>query len=949
MSSLRTRKRVVWLAIILGCLAVSGVVVAQVSTNFDLSWHLLSGGGGSRESANYHVDDSLGQWVGGSTGSAGYDIDPGFWYGAAPEPAPCLVPLESVSISGPSTGYTNTVYVFAATFTPVSTTLPVNYTWSSDGLVGGQETDTASYSWMETGSKTVTLQASNCGGTDDDVRTIAIGAVTPEGDNYEEDDTCDVANTIATDGTPQTHTFHDGGDEDWIEFTALANKSYIVQTSNVGTDHDAVLFLYGSCDGASLGSEDNAFGQTLRLEWNNTTAGTYYLMLKQHDPAVYGEDTNYDVSVTVDTTPPSAPTNPRSAPLDESLAVQWKKPPEPDVVGYNVRYGIYPGVYGSAAQVTGKDTTYVELTGLENGLQYYVVIEAVDFSSNTSPRSLEISNIPAEPPDDTTPSVAVSQPTTGAVYTTSLASLTLSGSAQDVGGNLSRAKVHNLSNGHVGWDYGLAGSSDSWYVEDVVMQPGDNDLHVTVYDDAGNEDSDSLTIHRLAESLGGVIIVAGHNASYGLQTNIYNVTNNAYQVFQGAGFSDEDIYYLAPASQDPDSDGVNEVDGDATDANLQYAIETWAAGKVKDKVLHIYMMDHGVIEGFCTDGCTSSGQTTPQELDGWLSTLEDGANAPEEINVIIEACHSGSFIDRMALDDSLSKAGRVVIASTDRTHNAYASAQGAFFSDAFLSCVVGSGSLKTCFEQAESAVAATGRNQTPWMDDNGDGLANPSDGSIAQDRYIASSFGGFPPTIQEATVEVVGVSGTLEATVERGGAEIDMVWAAVFAPSFQEPTTTTLQLGVPLVLLEADPQVDGLYAATYPSGFVEEGTYRVVFYAQDEGGVHAAPRLEAVGEAVQIVGLSSDSSVELGQTMHFTATLQGPEPYTYTWDFGGAGTATGAGTRTPTYLYDAAGTYTVRLEAENPYGTDDKDLVVEVREPEQHRIYLPLVLRKANE
>jgi hypothetical protein len=300
----------------------------------------------------------------------------------------------------------------------------------------------------------------------------------------------------------------------------------------------------------------------------------------------------------------------------------------------------------------------------------------------------------------------------------------------------------------------------------------------------------------------------------------------------------------------------------------------------------------------------------------------------------------------MTLNDSLSKNGRVVIASTDRTHNAYASAQGAFFSDAFLSCVVGSGSLRTCFEQAETAVAATGRNQTPWMDDNGDGLANPSDGTVAQNRYIASSFGGFPPTIQDAAVDLDGSSGTLEATVERGGAEIDLVWAAVFAPSFQEPTTTTLQLGVPLVLLEPDPVVDGAYAAPYAGGFGEEGAYRVVFYAQDEDGVHAAPRLETVGETVEIVELETNSPVELGETMHFSATVEGTEPYTYTWDFGGGGTGSGQSTANPTYLYDAVGTYTVTLRVENPYAADETDRVVEVQEPEGYELYLPLVLKQ---
>ena len=820
------RKLLVRLASLLVGLMLAGVALAQVSTNYDLSWHVLSSGGGERESANYLVQDTLAQLASGPSTSTNFLVRAGYWYGVAvgtptPTPTSTFTPTPT-STNTPTPTPTTTV-----TPTPISTATPTS-----------TSTNTPTPTSTDTPTPTPTA-------------TVTPTPTGPPPDAYEDDDDCTAASTIPTDGSHQTHTFHDEGDQDWVKFTAVANKTYVIETSNVGAEHDAVLFLYDACDAPSLDSEDNGFGQTLRLEWNSTSAGTYYLMLQQHDPAIYGEDTNYDVSVTVDSTPPSAPSSPRSAPLNEGLAIQWKRPPELDVVGYHVWFGTSSGVYSGVDEVDGGDTTYHELTGLTNGTLYYVAISAVDFSGNESDKSLEISNIPAQPPDETDPSVTVSQPATTDVYTTSLGALTISGSAQDIGDNLSRVKVHNVTNGSEGWDYSLAGSSDSFYVENISLQPGDNSIEVTVYDDAGNQGSDSLTIHRLAESLGAVIIVAGHNETYGLQTNIYNVTNNAYQVFQGAGFSDDDIYYLAPASQDPDGDGVNEVDGDATPANLQYAIETWAADKVgANKPLHVYLMDHGVVEGFCTDGCGSSGQTTSEDLNSWLDTLEAAAS-PEEVNVIIEACHSGSFIEPLPnLTHSISKAGRVVIASTDRTHNAYASAQGAYFSDAFLSCVVGSGSLKTCFEQAEAAVAATGRNQTPWLDDNGDHYSNPSDGSVAQNRYIASSFGGFPPTIQDASVAVDGGSGTLTAVVERGGAEIDLVWAAVYDPSFQEPTTTTLQLGVPLVLLEADPEVEGSYAATYPGGFTEEGTYRVVFYAQDQVGVHAAPKLETetVGE-----------------------------------------------------------------------------------------------------
>ena len=78
---MQAKRGLTWLIIFLGTLVLTGVVLAQASTNFDLSWHILSGGGGFRSSANYHISDSLAQWVGQSSSSTGYQIESGFWYG----------------------------------------------------------------------------------------------------------------------------------------------------------------------------------------------------------------------------------------------------------------------------------------------------------------------------------------------------------------------------------------------------------------------------------------------------------------------------------------------------------------------------------------------------------------------------------------------------------------------------------------------------------------------------------------------------------------------------------------------------------------------------------------------------------------------------------------------------------------------------------------------------
>ena len=83
---------------------------------------------------------------------------------------------------------------------------------------------------------------------------------------------------------------------------------------------------------------------------------------------------------------------------------------------------------------------------------------------------------------------------------------------------------------------------------------------------------------------------------------------------------------------------------------------------------------------------------------------------------------------------------------------------------------------------------------------------------------------------------------------------------------------------------------------------------------------------------VSITALTSDSPVELGEVMNFTATVTGTQPITYNWDFGDAGTQGGTDTN-PTFTYNAAGAYTVTLDVANACGTDSDFIRVTVTPP----------------
>ncbi len=825
-----------FLPYVVGCgLAVllASAVLAQTSPNFDLWWSALTGGGGERLSAGYRAQDSLGQWAIGTAASANYRVESGFWPGAAQVASATPTPTSTTTGTPPPTA--------TSTSTPTATNTPT---------ATGSPTPTGTFTPTPTQTPTPT----------------ATGTATPTpppGDAYEPDNTCGEAVIVAPIGVTYAHTFHVPGDQDWIKFTAPAKRTYILEVSNTGNRADPVVFLYNSCSATPpppLAGEDNPFGPSLRLEWDGVSGTTYWLKLMQHDPAVAGPETNYDLTVSQDVAQPEPPAFPRCAAKNATtLTLQWDQSPEWDVVGYEVHYQQQGGGQSGAPTVSGQANTYIEIPGLNTGSWYDLWVKAIDYSNNKSDNSATVACRAIAPTDTTIPSVQLQAPVPSGTYSTTLNAVTFAGTATDAGNNLSRVRVYNATTGgDPYWNYGLSGSSHAFQVENVGLVPGDNSMQVTVYDSANNASpTTTITVKRIAQTLGAVIIVAGHNEDYSLQTNIDNSANRAYRIFRGAGFTEDQIYYLASSSQDPDGDGVSEVSAPATTADIQYAIETWAAARVDaDKPLYVYMMDHGLIENFCTDGCVV-GATESKSLDEMLTTLEN-ATGVDEVNVVIEACHSGSFIDYVqgpSVHDSLSKAGRVIITSTDRVHNAYASASGAYFSDAFFTCIASSKDLKTCFNQARAAVIVSPNGQSPWMDDNGDHMYNASDGSVAQTRYVAKFFGASPPVITSANVTIVGTNGTLTAQVQEGNAKIDTVWAAVYAPSFQEPTGTTLNLGVPVVQLSPVSGMSGRYSTPYPNGFTEPGQYRVVFYARDKADDYAAPVLVLPGAAAKQVYL----------------------------------------------------------------------------------------------
>ena len=160
---------------------------------------------------------------------------------------------------------------------------------------------------------------------------------------------------------------------------------------------------------------------------------------------------------------------------------------------------------------------------------------------------------------------------------------------------------------------------------------------------------------------------------------------------------------------------------------------------------------------------------------------------------------------------------------------------------------------------------------------------------------MAQYFSITPPQITNADVTVVGANGTLTAQVQEGSALIDKVWAAVYAPSFREPTGMTLNLGVPLVRLDAAP--NGQYTVTYPNGFTEQGEYRVAFDARDRSEAYSTPVLVIKSTATTPTPTSTSTPTSTATPSRTPTSTATP---TYTLTSIPTDTPTATPSRTPT-------------------------------------------------
>jgi len=360
---------------------------------------------------------------------------------------------------------------------------------------------------------------------------------------------------------------------------------------------------------------------------------------------------------------------------------------------------------------------------------------------------------------------------------------------------------------------------------------GTYQIAIYAMDRAGNTAVPVLTSVSVNNPLSRkAIVVAGGPASGDLWPAFKNNAALAYRALFYQNYTDDDIYFLSPESIPgtviDDSPGLS---------NLNKAIAVWAKDDTQDLVL--YLIGNGNRDSFrISDTETLSASI----LDGWLDNLE--GNLSGKIVVIYDGSRSGSFLPLLSPTNGRE---RILVSSTGADDPAYFLSGGDIsFSAFFLRRVLNGLNIRDSFVHAINAIGYVTQNQTPLLDDSGNGIGNEVgiDGRMARYYSIGSGImlAGSDPiigTISQAQTVGEGQSANIWVEDVTATAAIDKVWAVVMPVHVTAGTSSVMDLQEVELSHKGESRHEGFF-----SYFTDIGTYRVAVYAKDSEGNISLPK-----------------------------------------------------------------------------------------------------------
>lgn len=500
------------------------------------------------------------------------------------------------------------------------------------------------------------------------------------------------------------------------------------------------------------------------------------------------------------------------------------------------RLGGKDGTFETVIESTENDGTYDWTVNVAASVNCALKIEPVsDASKGTTQGLFSIggSAVILPPTAATDPATAVT-----------VASATLAGTVNPNGAETTVVFEWGLDTGYgneaTAIQSPLSGTTAQTVTADLTgLAPGQTyHYRISATNSAGTSDGADRTFTTpTTKTVRKAIIVAGsgpYTTNY-LWEATKICAKYAYYALKDQGYTPDTIYFLSGGDEiDVDGDGIVDVDDDATNDNLEYAVKTWALGADN---LFIYLVGHG------RDGAFVMGEfemLSAQDFDAWLDTAQDAI--PNFVAILYDACRSGSFLPYL-----LPAAGktRVLVASAGFDEEAIFMAEGdlSFGFHFFVHLHNGASFYKSFVQGKLSVEAAYNFDQNPLIEANGNGIGNEK-----EDKEIAAQIkvglekapAGEIPRIQAVCAAQTLPEGVTEASIYAQNVEgegISEVFAVIKPPNYVSGSPDNPVMDLPKIQLSP---MGNRYQGTYQE-FTAAGTYNIAIFAKDEKGFLSLP------------------------------------------------------------------------------------------------------------
>jgi ligand-binding sensor domain-containing protein len=352
-----------------------------------------------------------------------------------------------------------------------------------------------------------------------------------------------------------------------------------------------------------------------------------------------------------------------------------------------------------------------------------------------------------------------------------------------------------------------------------------------------------------------LIASGGNDTTNSLWETTESITTYLYKMLAARKFVNEEIYYLSSKQwADFNGDGLDDRIVDAPRPERPLVLDdlrqafTWAKGRGKlDQPLYVFFMDHGGTEKLQLSKLDYMAATDLKAI------LDDYQNATgNQLVLVIEACYSGSLLP------VLKAPNRAILTSASANETAnFVDKQG--FTRFFTKYLFSGANFLEAFQLAQrdqnkmlgkfaqrtvtaSAAETAKTTQLPQIDDNGDGVYDPTqDGQWLKQLKINGDLQMADSTLTvesltTATTLPVGQSLSLQAKAGTVNGQVEQVWAVIRPPRMNRviDTSGTPILAFPRENLYSTSEKD-TWQATWNNA-VYNGEYEITFYAEDKQG-----------------------------------------------------------------------------------------------------------------